>query len=543
MKELQRFLEKYWVPLLLALLILGFWVRSLIPLDVTSFGYDQARDAQRIADMVTVHHVKLVGPETDIPGVFNGPLLYYILLPIYLVSHFSPFAAVIFFMLVNLGIGLLLFTAGKVFFKSTAVGLVSFFLWLFSYDQIWYSHYISNASLMGLGATIFFLGLAIYFLRKKAYGLPLSVIGLAVAIQANFYLVYLAIFYGIFFYLYPRKHSLKWMIGSMLLLVALLSPFVVAELKWHFMMTKSLLSYMSKQGGIHTLSSSLLSYIDKIGEAIYYSFFSFNVFFGLLITGGIVSFGYVAGKQKKEVFFVLLWALSTLPLFGFSSGVLTTHVVNLTILPALTLLIAYGVWNLFVTKKYMLLAISFVVLLILGNMKLLVANDFTIASTMMSYRSEKQVIDYTYQQAHGRPFSICTVSDPLFINTAWSYLYDHYGLPKYHYMPFWAGQQQYANTNMLPYDSTHTPLRFLIVESFGVPDFVPRVVIFAEDHASKLLQTQKFGELTVQERMLQQKPRQFIDTQGLSYQQASEAASLLHATPLYSCFNTYTSVQ
>lgn len=543
MKEIQKYIEKYWLLFVLGLLILGFSVRWLVPLDISSFGYDQARDAQRIYDMVYLHHLKLVGPETDIPGVFNGPLLYYLLLPVYVAFHFNPIAAVALFIGINLLTGLLVYSTGRVLFKNVWVSVLAVVFWIFSFDQISFSHYISNASLMGLGSVLFFLGSSLYFIKGKTYGLFISILGLGIAIQSNFYLAYLILFYILFFYLYPRKLNLKVIIWNIILLFVLLSPFIIAELKWHFMMTRSFLSYVGTQGGLHALTGSITAYVNKIGEAIYYSFFSLNLFVGVLLILGLIVAAYITSKEKKELLYVMIWSFSTLSLFGFSSGVFSVHVINLTILPGMTLLVSYAVLNILQQKKYLWLGVFFLLLMIVGNMKLLIGSNYTSKTIVMSYAQEEQVIDYTYQQAQGKPFSICAVSDPLFINTVWSYLYDHYGLPKYHYLPFWAGQQQNANTNMLTYDSAHTSLRFLILESFGIPDASIETSVFAEDHVSRLLQTQRFGEFTIEKRILQKEPRIFMDTQSLTPQEASHAAYLLGIEPLFSCYNTYTQAQ
>jgi 4-amino-4-deoxy-L-arabinose transferase-like glycosyltransferase len=543
MNKFYLYIQKYWWVLVALVLLLGFFTRTVIPYAVTSFGYDQARDAQRISGIVYSHDFKLVGPETDIPGVFNGPLLYYMLAPVYAVSNFNPIAAVMVFVLLNLLTGFLIYITGVVLFKNRLIGLLALFFWGISFDQLTFSHYISNASLMGLGSVIFFLGLALYFLRKNNLGLPISILGLGMAIQFNFYLAYLLLFYGIFFYFYPRKHNVKLILGSVLFLLVLLSPFLIAELKWHFMMTKSLLSYVAVQGGIHAFSDSLRAYVDKLGEAIYYSFFSLNLFFGFLITVGVIAAAYLSKQYKQELLFISIWALSTLPLFGFSSGVFSVHVINLTILPALTILLAYGAIVILKNKKYRILGLVFILLLVLGNIKLLLASDFTRNTIVMSYSSEKQVIDYTYQEAQGKPFSICAITSPLFINTVWSYLYDHYGLEANKYLPFWAGPEQVINANNLPYDTAHTPLRFIIIESNGLSQSGVSTTIYQEDHASTLLQVKRLGEFTVQKRILQALPRKFIDTQLLTPAEASHSAYILSKEPRYTCYNTYSQKQ
>src|SRR5438270_451355 len=56
------------------------------------FGFEQGRDAAVIRDIVLHHDFRLVGPQTDIPGVFHGAYYYYLFVLPWLVSHGNPLA-------------------------------------------------------------------------------------------------------------------------------------------------------------------------------------------------------------------------------------------------------------------------------------------------------------------------------------------------------------------------------------------------------------------------------------------------------------------
>ncbi|MFH0773509.1 MAG: hypothetical protein V1922_04325, partial [bacterium] len=97
--------------LLFLILCVAFLVRTINFKDNILFAYDQARDAQRVYNMVYKGDLKIVGPETDIPGIFNGPLLYYVLAPVYFFSNFNPNVAALLFVLINVGTILLVYWA------------------------------------------------------------------------------------------------------------------------------------------------------------------------------------------------------------------------------------------------------------------------------------------------------------------------------------------------------------------------------------------------------------------------------------------------
>jgi hypothetical protein len=154
------------------------------------------------------------------------------------------------------------------------------------------------------------------------------------------------------------------------------------------------------------------------------------------------------------------------------------------------------------------------------------------------------MIDYMYQSSHGQSFSICAVTRPLFINTLWGYLYHWYGLKKYGYLPFWSGQPQFLNENLLPYDINHVQSRYLIIEPLGgLPKNALASTVYLEDNTSKLDEVKQFGGITVQKRTLQAEPHVFLDTQKLTKNEIATLKTLTNGEPRYTCFTTYSQKQ
>jgi len=542
---MKNFIEKHGLLIVCFLFIVGFLLKSFNLRDNIIFAFDQGRDAQRITDIASLHHLKLVGPETDIPGVFNGPLFYYLLAPIYALSHFDPNFVALFMVFINAASVFLLYYFSQVLFKNKTVSVLASFLWIISYEQANYARYISNASLMGIFTLIFFLGLALYFLREKNVGLILSVIGFTLAVQSNFYLIYLIVFYPLCFVFFKRKaNNLKNILTGLGFLIVLFLPFAVAELKWNFLITHSLLRFLNYQKSSLTVVESLGKYIQSFAGPTYNSLFSFNLFVGFLITVTLIIYTYFILKDKKVLLFFYLCLFSTLPLFGFSTGVLNGEIVNGPILPFYTLLYALGIGSLLSLHRYKFLGFILLIALILSNANLFIAGHFT-DSTMFNERElilkdEKNAIDYTYKSANGKPFSICAATGPLFINTLWGYLYHWYGLEKYGYLPVWSGQKQDLTQSLLPYDTTHVQNRYFIIESTGlVPQGSLMTMIYLEDMTSKLNETKYFGNITVEKRTLQPLPRIFMDTQKLTLTDLAHLKIILKKEARYTCYNSY----
>ncbi|MCL4385951.1 MAG: hypothetical protein M1326_06540 [Cyanobacteria bacterium] len=507
------------------ILLLGLFLRTFKLWDNIIFSYDQARDAQRIFDMVYNKHLKIVGPETDIPGVFNGPLFYYLLTPIYFLFNFDPNYAALFMTIINISTVFLIYWLAVIIFKK--VGLIASFIWSISFEQSNFSKYISNASLMSISSIVFFLGLAIFIFRKKNYGLTLSIIGLACSVQFNFYLIYLVLIYFILFFIYPIRIKIKQIVLNCILLFIMLSSFIVAEIKFKFLALRSLLSYFSNSSNPVPIIDVLSSYLQKLSETIYNTIFSFNHFIALCIF--IFLFILIfKNKNKSEILLLTIWLFSTLPLFGFRSGVVTTPVINTSIFGAIILIISGGLNELLKTnKKQLVLGLFFLVIFTSSNLILYKKNNFlnyqALGQKAMFLSYEKKVIDYTYDNSHGAHFSICAVTEPLFINTLWSYLYKFYGQKKYGYLPYWSGAEQFLNINNLAYDKDHIALKYLILENQGgIPDYATKGTIFSEDKVSYIEKEDNLGGIMVQQRKSthnknQLKDSQHLDTQGIAW--------------------------
>lgn len=421
------------ITVLLCIALLALVLRVINLQDNILFAYDQARDAQRVFNMVYEGDIKIVGPETDIQGVFNGPLLYYFLAPIYFFSNFDPNVAAFFFVLVNVGTLFLVYWAAKLLFKKESVALLASLFWAVSYEQIFFARFISNASPMSTMTTLFFIGLMLFFLKKKQWGLPLSAIGIALAIHCNFYFIYLFLFYPLFFFIFRHKPTIKTSLITFGLLGVLLAPWIITELKWGFIGTRSLMTYFVHQGTsaitidpVSFLSSIVSRYYHRIAQGIYFSVIPHKAIGFMLM---IATTLYLALKKKSQsILFFLLWLLNTLPLFAFNSGVHNNEVINGSVIVPITILFAAGIMELRSEKLRIvkIVAIFCALCVIFYGVTYTVKNNFTPSgiplAAPITLKTAKQVIDYTYMKSDDDDFAICSISEPLFISTLWSFL-------------------------------------------------------------------------------------------------------------------------
>ena len=528
------------------ILAIGIFFRLFNIWDNITFGYDQARDAQRILDITTFKNFKLLGQESDIPGVFHGVFTYYLLAPIYLIGGFNPNFPAVFLSMINLSGVFLLYLASIVILKSRKAGLISGFFWALSYEQANFSRFISNVSALSISTTILFLGLAIFIFKKKDWGLIISVVGFALSVHFNFSQIYLILVYPLLFFIFRPKLNKKIIIYCFFILLLLLSSFILAELKYDFNTTKSLISYLQYHRGGFDFFGNGSRYVSRVSETIYFSFLTLNKTIAFLSFVIISIFGLRLIKNKKISIFFCIWLFSNVPLFFFNSGVLETQIVNASFFAPFTLLVAYCLSRIDIKRKFYL-AIFIISLLVVAssNINLFYRDNFKdirILSTQnITLGDEKKLIDYTYQSSKGREFSICALTNPLYVNILCSYLYNWYGKNKYGYTPYWSGQEQINTTNNLFYDKGHVSQRYIIMEpSIGIGGYAKKVFIYMEDNTSTLDEEKKFGDLIVQKRTLNTDLSKFTDSQKLSPTDIKSIKSIIKDNPRFTCYTTYT---
>jgi hypothetical protein len=158
----------------------------------------------------------------------------------------------------------------------------------------------------------------------------------------------------------------------------------------------------------------------------------------------------------------------------------------------------------------------------------------------MLYKDQKAVVDYTFESSKGKSFSICSVTNPLFINAVWSTIYKIYGENKYGSLPRWSGPLQDSGYNFLDYDTSHLSIHYLILEpSNQLPTYATKATIYSEDQVTKIDEVRKFGQIIVQKRHVLSKGEKLSETQHLSDSDKGIIEQILKKDYRYSCFMNY----
>lgn len=479
--------------------ILAFIIRILfIPQGGVSFHYDMARDAFEAQQIWKKGHLKILGPPTSTPGLYHGVLYYYLIAPFYLLGNGDPRVVAIFLSFINSLVIIPLMFLAKDFFKNNQWVFLSAFLFAVSFEGTQYGPWISNPAPAVLTVAFFFLSLRLWQKRNKC-GLYLAVLSAALSTQFQFFLIYLFVLIPIFGIMFKIKTSIKSIGISCLIAILGSINFFIAVVKFKtFGDIFSGFLNIGTAGQIDfrpQFSELLLNYVNRFIELFTFNFFPTNILLG---AGLSILILYFIRKERLLLFFLFS------NLFIFIFGGHTNTYVNIGLSVPAILSVVYFLRRSWKGNKLLVFIIVFLISISNiyaifkynpeGQLILVIPND-------MNLRQELSLIDKTYELAQNNPFSINTLTLPLWTNTTWAYLYSWYGKNKYGYVPKFYGHDQIGllgaeslKLEKIPLDKTF----FIIEPHVGIPEDRFVLEIGSENSRSKLIEEYSYGQLKLQ---------------------------------------------
>lgn len=439
--------------ILMAILIIGLVLRLIYFHDLT-FGYDQARDALQSISIIKNLDIKIIGPTTDIRGLYHGPLYWYIISPFYYFSGGNPEIARIPMILINLLNIVFIYYLVKKIFKNEKIAFLSSFFMAVSFEAVQYARWLSNPTPALLTTAVFFYGLWLV-LKKEKIGLPLMLLFWVLSVNFQFFLAYQVVFviFALFFLLIKDRRliieSIKkyyWLYGLSFLSF---SFYIAAQLKFKFQGLISFLSFFTKSGQEKlVLWPKFLNFLNSLIDNFANNLTAQNIFLAKIILGfllGYVIYNLVLRKKwRKETLFLFVWLISPIIIYTLQrNDSYFLNIGNLYPLIILVVLMIFELKNQF-KKIGRLLFIIVVGLITMTNVYLIIINNqggeylFSV-QYKQNLADELKIIDYLYQSSNKKIFAVNTLTNPLYVNTTWAYLFDWYGKKKYGYMPVWWG--------------------------------------------------------------------------------------------------------
>jgi hypothetical protein len=207
------------------------------------FHTDIARTFLLLENMVTNRKIDLIGPRAGgIPGLFFGPVWYWITLPIFLIGNGNPlYIAVFWFMSFILLLLIVYFIARKIF-GTEAAFISAVLLSFYALDTT--NGYTQSFGSLLLSPVIFFLIYKFYKSRKAKF-LILSILamGFSFHLQPAFTMIILTItfFLSIIFLIKIKK--IHYLLAYLILLIPF-STFIIFDIRHDFLQFRSFISFL-----------------------------------------------------------------------------------------------------------------------------------------------------------------------------------------------------------------------------------------------------------------------------------------------------------
>lgn len=468
------------------------------------FAYDQARDSFTSLEILK-GDFKIVGPPSAASDkLFPGPFIFYIYSPIYFLFDKNPEAIAALLRLYNsLGVVLTFLIASNIFNKR--IGILSAFLFAISYEASQYSLFISHQGLAVVTVLVYYLGLSIVIFKKNQRGIILAVLGAGLSIQ--FHYVYVVLIPILFLLLTIFRQNIKPLnlriiLLSSLIFLATISTYVISEIKFGFRMVS----------GLFDSGSHLVIHLDKtlfiikrlINDNI---LVADNLALIIAISVPLTFLYYLKDKELRgKLIFLLIWFLGGLmpyllsgtPSYYYSAGI------------GVSLFIFYSFIAHDICSKNKLVSLILFVLIAGNNLNLILTinkfgpNQSFIIQPGMLISNEKRALDYIYTSAGSQPFAVGALTIPLNVKTTWSYIFEWYGLQKYHFLPQWVGPsaEGYPGNLEVVSDRSRLPeTQFLIIEpTVGIREAYKENFFKEEGYFTKVVEERKFETITVQRR-------------------------------------------
>lgn len=234
---------KHWLFVLI--LISAVFLRSYNFAEYYIFDHDQDLYSWIVKDIVIDGHVRLIGQETSIDGLFIGPLFYYLLVPFYWIGRMNPLAALFPALLLSAATLISLYwVTGRLYGKKLA--LIASTLYAFSLGIIMYDRWIVP-SLPTLLWSVWFFYLVTQASQKKINWILMGIL-LGLIWHIHIALLPLFLMIPILGWKAPLKLDRNFWLGVGLGGI-LIAPFLLFEMRHQFQQTWGVVNSIGLERG------------------------------------------------------------------------------------------------------------------------------------------------------------------------------------------------------------------------------------------------------------------------------------------------------
>lgn len=482
------------VAFLLSIFILAFFLRISSLDQNLLFGFEQGRDALKAQDINSFKDIVLIGPKTDIDGIFHGVWYYYLVAILYLVSQGDPVLVAYELAALNAMSVFVVYAIARNLNMNKSMSLISSLLVAVSFNVVIYARWLSNVSPSIFVVACFMLSIILLVKnRKDVYWIPTFIF---FALLFHFELLhglYATVLLLVISPVYRLKLLTKnWWIG-LVLFVAINMPFVIFDVKNQFILSKGVIHYLTTSNlspkPLHATTVYALGLIQEITTTFHTKMVTapFLAFFVLLIK--IITDHKSRSQSAVQVLlFFIVWSFPYMfllkydPLDQFYAGTSL----------ALILVFTYGLSTITTnSNKYFVYGVSILLSIgmLAGTYKNITSREgvfYHSVQRSMTLGDQKKVIRQMFSK--NVPFEWEAFTIPYYYSDAYKYL-----------VP-WYGNKLVGSDAQNLLSAPNKKLYFLIIEPSTSGYWLDRWIKEKDGVSTKATES-KYGEMILEERL------------------------------------------
>ncbi len=309
--------------ILISIILISIFFRSYQLMERFEFAHDGDLYSWIVKDIVVNHHFRLIGQLTSSPGVFIGPLFYYLLIPFFLIFDMDPIGVSLLGIIVGvLTIISYYFVLSKLFNKT--VGLVAAFLHAVLIENIQFDRWIVPTLPTKLWA-IWYLYVIIMISRGNFSVFPILGILIGLIWHVHIALVPTLLAVPVSLFIARKIPSIKILLLSGFTFILTSLPLILFESRHHFSQTTSILQNVIFPEGEENGFPKLIKVLEMIAKNISALLFSpqsipENLKLPLLIL--LLSSTFLLVHKKilkfKESLIIFTWIFAVILFFSIS---------------------------------------------------------------------------------------------------------------------------------------------------------------------------------------------------------------------------------
>ncbi len=314
--------------ILCLVLLLGIAVRNAFLPQNLLFGFEQGRDFTIAKDIGSFKKLTLLGPKTDIEGIYHGVFYYYLLAFLISLAKGNPENVAFLFNLLNLSTIVTVYFICWELFRTKKAALFGAFLTGISFNVLIYGRWISNVSPSVPLTAVFFLFIIKFLKTGQSKFLPFIFLcwGLFLHFEILNFLSATFVIFVLSIVLVFRRKKFVFRVNPLLLTFSIFIfglsflPFLMFETRHNFLLSKSVFRYIIAPQSQHfSIINNIRNYFHGLNHEVITTLFPFaRIGFLAIIFYVLIIFSTLGRLLKAKLWFIpLLFLFWQLPLIFF----------------------------------------------------------------------------------------------------------------------------------------------------------------------------------------------------------------------------------